>query len=207
MSTTRANIPTLTLALLLAVAPGAAHAQAAEARAAQDQRELQAYVLTMAVLEKVAKANRAAAAAAAKDPARQKLEKKEAELAALEAKDEITEADQARMEALAEEIARLEDAEGADAGADWGEAMTVAGLTRRIDATPAAAAAVRAVGLTSREYALASLALINAKLADTMIQQKLLKQAPPEVSQRNLEFVRAHAKEIDAMGVIASDGG
>jgi hypothetical protein len=198
-----------TLAVLLGAAPGMAVAQAAAAQASPDQRELQAYVLSMDVLNKVAKANRTAMAAkdaaAAKDPAKQRLAKKKAELAALEAKDEPTEAEQERMMVLSDEIARAEeqDDDDVDVGDDWNEAMTIAGMARRIDTTPEAAAAVRAVGLSSREYATASLTLLHASLADAMLKQKLLKQVPPEVSKRNLEFVQAHAKEIEALGIFS----
>ena len=207
MSTTRAKVYAATLAVLLGAAPGMAVAQAAAAQASPDQRELQAYVLTMDVLNKVAKANRTAMAAkdaaAAKDPAQQRLAKKKAELAALEAKDEPSEAEQERMMVLSDEIARAEEEDDGDVDFDWNEAMTIAGMARRIDTTPEAAAAVRAVGLSSREYATASLALLHASLADAMLKQKLLKQVPPEVSKRNLEFVQAHAKEIEALGIFS----
>lgn len=207
MSTTRARVYAATLAVLLGAAPGMAVAQAAAAQASPDQRELQAYVLSMDVLNKVAKANRTAMAAkdaaAAKDPAQQRLAKKKAELAALEAKDEPSEAEQERMMVLSDEIARAEEEDDGEVDVDWNEAMTIAGMARRIDTTPEAAAAVRAVGLSSREYATASLALLHASLADAMLKQKLLKQVPPEVSKRNLEFVQAHAKEIEALGIFS----
>lgn len=184
---------------------GSAIAQPATAQVAKDQQEIRDYKLSMAVLERVAKANKAAAAASATSPARQRLAKQKAELEALEAKDDPSAAEQQRMMTLADEIARAEDDDQADD--DSRDGLTITEYARRIDGTPALAAAIRSVGLSSREYATAVLALLEAGIAHAFMQQQALKQAPPGVSPHNLEFVRTHEKQIAALGILAQDGG
>lgn len=174
---------------------------AAAQPASPDARELKAYALTMGVVTKLAKANAAAVAARAKDPRQKQLAQRKGELAALEAKEAPSDADQERMAVLADEIARSEDEDDADG--DRPDASTIAEYARRIDATPAHADAVRAAGLTSREYATAMMVLVRSSIAWGLMKEGLLKQAPPEVSPQNLEFVRVHEREIAALGVLA----
>lgn len=192
---------TVVAATVLAAMPALSAAPPSAAQAAKDAQEVRDYVLTMDVVTKVAKAHRIATASS---PAEQRLAKQKAELAALEAKEAPTEAEQERMMTLGDEIARAEENDGS--GDDQGNGTTVTELARRVDATPAAAAAVRAAGLTSREYATALLALMEASLVHAMLQQKLIAQAPPEASKRNLEFVRTHEKEIAALSIFGPEG-
>jgi hypothetical protein len=189
-----------TLALLIIGSLRPAIAQSAS----PDARELEAYELSMPVLEKIAAANAAAQRTQAKDPRQQKLAKQKAELAALEAKDELSNAEHERLAVLADEIARADEGDQDD-GANG--AGTIAEYAARVESSPALAAAVKAVGLSPREYATAALALLHAATAQAFMDQKLLAKLPPEVSQRNLDFVRQHRARLEKLGVFPKGDG
>jgi hypothetical protein len=180
-----------------AAGPGVAAAPAAPAQADSDLQEVQRYRLSMDMVRKLAAVYKAAAAEEAKDPQRQQIAKKKAELAALEGKEEPTEAEQERMAALADEIERLEEA--AEPGATLEDATTLTEMARRMDAVPAFAAAVRGAGMTTREFATAQLALLQAGIAYALSKSSPEKPPPPGVSKENLEFVRLHEQEIEAL--------
>lgn len=201
MANRRSIIVVSVLAAALSAAPGMALAQAPSSRSAQDLQAIRDYKLSMPVVEKIAKANAAAKQAAAKDPKQQRLAKLEAELAALTAREDLTEAEWKRMGVLEDEIARAED-DGDDGRNGTG---SLADFARQVEANPPLAAALRSVGLSSREYATAVFALFEAGMTDAFIEQKLLKQAPPEVSKHNLDFVRQNRVQLTAMGVLSTD--
>lgn len=182
----------LLVALLVAMLAGAAHAGPAP-----DAQVLKDYKLTMAVMEKVAAANAIAQKSATKDPRQQALAKKQAELAALEAKEQPTDADQERMAVLADEIARADEGTAGN-GANG---TTIADFAKSLESTPALAAAIKSAGLSSREYATAALALMQAAMIQGLIDQKMLAKAPPDVSQQNVDFVRLNRAKLEAMGV------
>jgi hypothetical protein len=182
--------------LYAAAGPGAA-TPAAPAQADRDLREVQSYRLSMDVVRKMTAVYKAAAAEEAKDPRQQQIAKKKAELAALEGKEEPTEAEHERMAALADEIERLEEA--AESGVTLEGVTTLTEMARRMDAVPAFAAAVRGAGLTTREFATAQLALLQAGVAHALLKGSPEKPPPPGVSKENLEFVRLHEPEIEAL--------
>ncbi len=202
MSVTKAFIVASALVGVLSTVPGEALARASDAQAAKDSRELKDYQLTMPVIDKIAKANKTAKQAMAKDPKQQRLATLEAELAALTVREDLTEAEWKRMGVLEDEISRWDDDDADDAPNGAG---TISEFTRRVEVNPALAAAIRSVGLTPREYATALLALLQAALTDGLIEQKLLKQAPPEVSKHNLDFVRQHRAQLTATGLLSQD--
>ena len=184
-----------------AAGPAVAAASAAPAQADRDLQEVQGCRLSMDVVRKMTAVYKAAAAEVAKDPRRQQLAKKRAELAALEGKEEPTDAEQERMAALADEIERLEEA--AESGATLEGATTLTEMARRMDAVPAFAASVRGAGMTTRELATAQLALLQAGLAHALLKGSPEKAPPPGVSKENLEFVRLHGPEIEALRAAA----
>ena len=181
----------------VAAGPRVAAAPAAQAQADRDLQEVQGYRLSMDVVRKVSAVYKAAAAEEAKDPRRQQIAKKKADLAALEGKEEPTEAEQERMAALADEVERLEEA--AESGVTLEGATTLTEMARRMDAVPAFAAAVRGAGLTTREFATAQLALLQAGIAHALLKGSPEKPPPPGVSKENLEFVRLHEQEIEGL--------
>jgi len=180
-----------------AAGPGVAAAEGAPAQADRDLQEVQTYRLSMEVVRKLTAVYKAAAAEEAKDPRRQQIARTKAELAALESKEEPTEAEQERMAALADEIERLE--ETAESGATLEGATTLTEMARRMDSVPAFAAAVRAAGMTTREFATAQLALLQTGIAYALLKSSSGKQPPPGVSKDNLEFMRLHEQEIEAL--------
>jgi hypothetical protein len=188
---------------VVAAGPGAA-AKAApaplpQAAADRDAKEVQSYRLSMPVMQKLSAVYKAAAAEEAKDPRKQQLAKKKAELEALESKEEPTEAEQRRMSVLGDEIERLE--QEADAGSPSAEnPKTLSEMAARVDAVPALAAAVRAAGLTSREFATAQLALLQTGLAHALLKASPAGTPPPAgVLKENLEFFRVHEKELESI--------
>lgn len=181
--------------LVAPVAP--ALAQSTATPLDRDAQEVKSYRLSMSVLQKLGAIHEAAAAARMKDPRYQQLAGKKGELATLEAKQEPTDAEQERMGALAEEIERLE--QGDDEDASLGNARTLSEMAGKIDALPALAAAVRGAGMTTREFATAELALVQAGLAYGLQKAGQLKQLPDEVSKENVEFLRQHEQEIKAL--------
>jgi hypothetical protein len=180
-----------------AAGPGVADGAPAPAQADSDLQEVQSYRLSMDGIRKLTAVYKAAAAAEAKDPRRQQIAKKKAELKALESKEEPTAAEQERMSALADEIARLE--ESTDSDVTLNGATTLSEMARRLDAVPAFAAAVRAAGMTTREFATAQLSLLQTGIAYALLKSSPGKQPPPGVSKENLEFMRLHEQEIEAL--------
>jgi hypothetical protein len=176
----------------------AAIAAPVQGTADRDTKEVQSYRLSMPVIQKMSAVYKAAAAEAAKDPKKQQLAKKKAELKALEAKDEPTDAEQQRMSVLADEIERMED--GDDAGTSADSSMSLSQMAARIDAVPSLAAAVRAAGMTSREFATAQLTLLQTGIAHALLKASPAGTAPPPgVLKENLEFFRLHEKELESI--------
>ena len=187
----------LVVGAVVAVPVASVRAQGAAATLDRDAQEVKSYRLSMPVLQKLAAVHKTAAAARIKDPRHQQLAARKAELATLQAKPEPTDAEQERIGALTEEIERLEPADAADA--DLSTARSLAEMAARIDAQPALAAALRGAGLSSREFATAQLALVQAGIAYGLQKTGHLKQIPDEVSKENVEFVRLHEREIEAL--------
>jgi len=183
--------------VVLVVPAAPALAQSTTTSLDRDAQEVKSYRLSMSVLQKLGAIHKAAAAARMKDPRYQQLAGRKAELAALEAKQEPTDAEQERMGVLAEEIERLEQSDDEDAA--LGNARTLSEMAGKIDTLPALAAAVRGAGMTTREFATAELALLQAGLAYGLQKAGRLKQLPDEVSKENVEFVRQHEREIEAL--------
>ena len=183
--------------VVLVVPAAPALAQSTTTSLDRDAQEVKSYRLSMSVLQKLGAIHKAAAAARMKDPRYQQLAGRKAELAALEAKQEPTDAEQERMGVLAEEIERLEQSDDEDAA--LGNARTLSEMAGKIDTLPALAAAVRGAFMTTREFATAELALLQAGLAYGLQKAGRLKQLPDEVSKENVEFVRQHEREIEAL--------
>lgn len=171
----------------------------AEAPLGRDVQEVRDYRLSMDVVKKIASVNKTVAASMARDPKRQEIARKKAERAALEAKEEPTDAERERIDALAEEIERLEES----AGSDGDNPESISEMARRMDASPELSAALRSAGLTSREYATATFALLQAGLAHGLMKTGKVNQPPDGVSKHNLDFMREHEAEIEALSAVS----
>lgn len=92
--------------------------------------------------------------------------------------------------------AQFENCAADDDDADAGNA-SVATMAAKLDGVPAARAAVQAAGLTSRQYVVYSLALMENGFAAYMPAGSKL---PAGINPANVEFMRSHAAEMDKLG-------
>jgi hypothetical protein len=65
---------------------------------------------------------------------------------------------------------------------------------------PGARAAVQSAGMTSREYVVFAFSLIENAFASYALEQPDGK-LPPGISMANIEFLRSHAGEIQALAI------
>lgn len=91
--------------------------------------------------------------------------------------------------------AHFENCAADDDDADAGNA-SVTTMAAKLDSVPAAKAAVQAAGLTSRQYVVYSLALMeNGFAAYTPAGSKL----PAGINPANVAFMRSHSAEMDQL--------
>lgn len=74
-------------------------------------------------------------------------------------------------------------------------AQTLAQMAAKLDAAPGAQAAIKAAGMTSREYVVFSMSLLQNGLAAWAMSQPGGK-LPPGVSKANVDFIREHDAEL-----------
>ena len=177
-----------------AIVVGAMAVMMAAPAAAQqdaDARELAAYRLTKEGLDRYAATMRALPGELRKDPRFAEMGKLQAELDRLEEKDDPTDADVKRMEAIE---ARLEELDQAtDISMSEGSLAEIeAGIRKH----PPLAAAIKAGGMTPREYATFTLVLFQASMAVGMQKAGLMKELPKEIAPENLKFVEQHEQEL-----------
>jgi hypothetical protein len=188
------------LAAALAVASTMAlpaPADAPQSPTEADRVAIQSYRLTMPKLEQLSRAYIALARVAKADPRMQALKKVHAELDALHAKTELTDADERRIEQLEAEIAEIE--ERTDGVLDMGETQSIAEAALRLDAHPEFAAAVKSVGLSTREFATLQMALFQAMFARGFLQAGTITEVPKDVNPENVKFLQDHEAEIQKM--------
>ena len=195
MSQTRLRAPLLALALALAsVATAAAQTLSA------DEKELATYRLTMPTVKKLMAALENMMQELSKDPKFQEQQKLKAQIKALQDKEELTEAQEAeleklqqRAEALEEEIDRQQEASGLT------NPKTLKEMAAAIEKQPAAVRALAAQGLTTREYATAMMALLQASMAEGFLQGQDLSKLPAGINPENVKFVRENKEALTAM--------
>lgn len=161
-----------------------------------DSREIAAYRLTMAVVNKVAAATRAIVVELQKDPRFQESAKLSSEIKRLEGKEETTGAEDARLDALR---ARKEELSEALKGPSFGDAGTLTDMEGQIRGVAPLMAGLRVAGLTPRDYAKFMLASIPAGMVAGLKKQGLLKEVPKGVSAENVAFMEAHEAELQAL--------
>lgn len=82
------------------------------------------------------------------------------------------------------------------------ESNSISDLAARLDAVPGAKSAVQSAGMSSREYIVFSMALLQNGLAAWALQQPGGK-LPPGVNKANVDFVNAHNAQLDQLKGIA----
>lgn len=178
--------------VLLLVIPGLTLPSPADAQTASVEKEVQEYRLTMPKVQQMAAVFKAIGDLDAKAP-KTAVSKAEAELERLQAKQDPTDAELARMEALQEQI---DEADEGDDDTDISDAETIADMARMIDRHPQYAAAVRQAGMTTREFATAQLAYMQAAMAYGLQKAGLLKTLPAGFNAENVKFFQQHEAEL-----------
>ena len=183
------------------------------AQSKADEKELAAYTLTLPTLKKVAAAMRAMSEEMMNDPKYKQLMKFDEQIDALEkqleplqAKDEPTAADEAKMESLSEQIQKARESkeqaeEAMSAGtANMNNAQTLDDMERSIAQVAPMARALKREGLSPREYAKFTLAMLQAGMIHGFSQGKVdYAKLPPGVNPENIKFIADHKAELDAM--------
>ena len=199
----------LLLSFILALSTAAPLAAQSKA----DEKELASYALTLDTLNKVMAATRAMAKEMMSDPRYQQLMKLEDQIATLEKqlkplqeKDELTEAESTKADSLQEQIDKLEEQREqakeavSDAGPNLNNAQTIDDMERGIAGVAPMARALKSAGLTPREYAKFTLAMLQAGMIYGFSQGKVdYSKIPPGVNPENIKFIAAHKAQLDAM--------
>jgi hypothetical protein len=86
------------------------------------------------------------------------------------------------------------------------DVASIADAVARIDAVPAAKAAVNSAGMTSRQYVVFAFALIETGFAAYSLDAPG-GRLPPGVNRANVEFFRKHAGDLQRLAVETEDGG
>jgi hypothetical protein len=165
-----------------------------------DEKELAAYTLTMPTVKKMMAAAVLMAEEEAKDPKVQERNKLKAQIDALEAKDELTEAQQAELDKLRERLEALETAAENEPESALKNPKTLAEMEAAMKSHPGAMRAMTTAGITPREFARATMALLQAAMVEGFSQGKAdLKTLPAGINPENVKFVREHKAELEAM--------
>jgi len=78
------------------------------------------------------------------------------------------------------------------------DSNSIAELAGKLDSTPGAKAAVQSAGMTSREYIVFSMSLLQNGLAAWALQQPGGK-LPPGLNKANVDFVNSHGPQLDQL--------
>ena len=196
MSRTPWFLSAIATAAIVGISASNAFAQAVGA----DEKELAAYRLTLPTVRKVAAVIKTVADEAAQDPRAKEMAKINEEIEELGKKEELTEAEQARLDKLTERRDALEQQnDDSDAGSS-NNAQTLDEMEARVKRHPAAVRALAREGLTAREYAKATMALMFASMVEGFSEGKAdLAKLPPGVNPENVRFVRENKAELDVI--------
>lgn len=203
----------LGLALALATAYSATALLAQPQQLSADEKELAAYRLTLANVKKTGSVLKAFAEIEAADPrnrANKALEDESnriaAEMQALEDKEKLTAAEKARLEKLTQESEALAEkamaaAEAEDkASGDKKQPQTLAEWESLLNKEPRLIAVLEREGLSAREFAKTTLALMQASLVVGLSQGKVdFAKLPPGVNAENVKFVMENKETLQAL--------
>ena len=159
-----------------------------------DLREMSTYTLTMDAVNKFARINQGLLALQKQDPKYAEQMKLEKELEVLRKKDEPTEAEDKRKDEITERLAALEAQK--DSGLNTGDARNLNEMAAKIEAFPPVMNLLRKEGMSAREYAKFTLAIIQAGLTAGLQKQGLLKTMPEGVNPANVKFMIEHEEEL-----------
>jgi len=187
------------LAIVVSLVPALPpQSAAAKARSDADMKELATYTLTMDTLNKVDRVIQRVTAEMKKDPKVIETTKLKAELKALTDKDDTTEAEDKRMETIRERLEAIESSDDNNS-MSVGDGQDLNAMAAKIQALPAAANALRAEGLSAREFSKFMVALLQAGLAAGLQKSGLLKTTPEGTNPANIKFMLEHEAELQKM--------
>jgi len=86
------------------------------------------------------------------------------------------------------------------------DSNSIAELAGKLDSTPGAKAAVQSAGMTSREYIVFSMSLLQSGIAAWGLSQPGGK-LPPGVNKANVDFVNSHGPQLDQLKGLDKDCG
>jgi len=162
-----------------------------------DAKEIASYRLTMDAVNKLAVAMRAAAEEAKKDPRYQEVDRIKTELDTLRKKDEPSEAEQARIEELSTKQAALEkQIEGPGL---FNDANTLDDMEKAVRREPLLSGALAKAGMSPREFAKFTFAMVSASFAAGMQKSGMLKELPKDVNAENVKFIIEHEAELQKL--------
>ena len=188
------------LVSILAVVFVAHSTYAAAQTSDPDLKALAAYKLDMATVRKVMAVTQNFVAEAEKDPKAQELKKIEEQIKALEEKEELTAAQESELEKLRERAEKLNEERDRASGDDHKNDATLADMEAAMKKEPIVMRALAREGLTPRDYALCTMALLQASMVEGFSQGKLdMAKLPAGVNPENIKFVREHKAELEAL--------
>ncbi|MDH5304783.1 MAG: hypothetical protein OEW64_11900 [Gammaproteobacteria bacterium] len=114
----------------------------------------------------------------------------------------LSEAGLAKYSQATRNLAALDDGMPGACEEDTGEA-SIDEMVASLDAWPGASGAIRAAGMTTREYIVFSWSLVHNGLAAWSASQPG-GSLPPGVSRANADFVMQHEAELQQIGASAS---
>jgi len=88
---------------------------------------------------------------------------------------------------------------------DDSDTGSLAAAVAHIDANPPAKAAIQSAGMTSREYIVFGMSMLQSGLAAWGLDQPGGK-LPPGISMANVTFFRTHAAEMERLGELTKSG-
>ncbi|HEX7085281.1 MAG TPA: hypothetical protein VF198_02875 [Vicinamibacterales bacterium] len=175
-------------------------APAPQAQRSKDLQEVLNYRLSMTALKQIEAVYTALAAEVQKDPEFRKVRELRREQERLSRKDELTDAEASRLEAIETELEEIEErADEKSPLPDFDESTSLDDLAEQIANVPMLAAALAKAGMKPREFATAQLAFFNTMMAYAFVKDGAIKELPPGVSKENIEFIRTHEAEIEAL--------
>jgi hypothetical protein len=180
----------------LSVCPSLAQTQTLSA----DEKELLAYRLTEATVQKMLNVFRDLAATMPVDPLDKELQTIRARMKVLSAKEELTDAESEEMDKLStrEEEIRETQREKEDKDGNDNNDQTISDMERSVKKHPQMMAALQRQGLGARDYAKFWLAMLQAGLVVAMSGEKVdYAKLPPGINVENVKFVEQHKEMLE----------
>lgn len=110
----------------------------------------------------------------------------------------LTEAGLAKYAAATQNLEKAGESSPTKCDDDSDSPSSLDKFVAKIDATPKAKAAIQSAGMSTREYVVFSMSLLQTGLAAWGVEQGA--KLPPNVSKANVDFYKAHKSALEKMG-------